>query len=50
MVHAGAGKAPLPTFNRPLPSARWPFHSASAFRVGINPLLDVLLLSWWLPY
>src|SRR6184192_4554363 len=33
----GPSNAPLPTFNRPLPSARLPFHSASAFRVGIKP-------------
>src|SRR5437762_46379 len=32
----GPSNAPLPTFNRPLPSARLPFHSASAFRVGIK--------------
>src|ERR1044072_4808162 len=28
--------APLPTFSLPLPSARLPVHSASAFLVGIN--------------
>src|SRR6185503_14160016 len=31
----GPSKAPLPTFNLPLPWARFPSHSASAFRVGI---------------
>src|SRR5262245_10079038 len=35
----GPSKAPLPTFSRPLPSARLPFHSASAFRVGIKASL-----------
>src|SRR5438309_5683760 len=30
-------KAPLPTLSRPLPSARFPFHSASAVRVGMEP-------------
>src|SRR5436309_13354803 len=30
-------KAPLPTLSRPLPSARLPFHSASAVRVGMEP-------------
>src|SRR5713101_828644 len=33
----GPSKAPLPTLSRPLPSARLPFHSASAFRVGMEP-------------
>src|SRR2546427_2362444 len=33
----GPSKAPLPTFSRPLPSARLPFHSASALCVGIQP-------------
>src|SRR2546428_3304699 len=32
----GPSKAPLPTFNLPLPSARLPFHSASAFLIGIK--------------
>src|ERR1044071_7679085 len=31
----GPSNAPLPTFNRPLPSARLPVHSASAFLDGI---------------
>src|SRR5438552_2297910 len=35
----GPSKAPLPTLSRPLPSARLPFHSASAFRVGMEPPL-----------
>src|SRR5262245_47940183 len=35
----GPSKAPLPTFSRPLPSARLPFHSASAFRVDIKASL-----------
>src|SRR5215471_6692385 len=39
----GPSKAPLPTFNRPLPSARLPFHSASAFRVGMKPPFDLPL-------
>src|SRR5438552_2470758 len=34
----GPSKAPLPTFSRPLPSARLPFHSASAFCVGMASL------------
>src|SRR5437879_11495632 len=34
----GPSRAPLPTLSRPLPSARLPFHSASAFRVGMAPL------------
>src|SRR6266850_8195057 len=42
----GPSKAPLPTFSRPLPWARLPFHSASAFRVGIKPLFDLLRLFW----
>src|SRR5205823_8480737 len=33
----GPSKAPLPTFSRPLPSARLPFHSASALCVGMKP-------------
>src|SRR3989454_803389 len=33
----GPSKAPLPTLSRPLPSARLPFHSASALCVGIRP-------------
>src|ERR671918_144406 len=41
----GPSKAPLPTFSRPLPSARLPFHSASAFRVGIKPPFEVLLFA-----
>src|SRR3954468_3507050 len=41
----GPSKAPLSTFSRPLPSARFPFHSASAFRVGINLLLCVCLFT-----
>src|SRR5204863_9790634 len=32
----GPSKAPLPTFSRPLPWARFPFHSASALCVGIR--------------
>src|SRR5438128_8802924 len=32
----GPSKAPLPTFSRPLPWARFPFHSASALCVGIK--------------
>jgi hypothetical protein len=40
----GPSKAPLPTFSRPLPAARLPCHSGSAFRVGIEPPVDVLLL------
>src|SRR6185295_14765439 len=32
----GPSNAPLPTFNRPLPSARLPNHSASAFLDGIT--------------
>src|ERR1700752_2497962 len=39
----GPSKAPLTNFSRPLPSARLPFHSASAFRVGIKPPFDLLL-------
>src|SRR5436305_739997 len=35
----GPSKAPLPTLSRTLPSARLPFHSASAFRVGMEPPL-----------
>src|SRR5215813_7851912 len=42
----GPSNAPLPTFSRPLPSARLPFHSASAFRVGIKPPFDLLLFVW----
>src|SRR5499433_700900 len=42
----GPSNAPLPTFSRPLPSARLPFHSASAFRVGIKPPFDLLLFLW----
>src|SRR5258706_1154853 len=38
----GPSKAPLPTFSRPLPSAKFPFHSASAFRVGIKPPFNLL--------
>src|SRR6058998_968604 len=34
-------KAPLPSFIRPLPSRRLPFHSASDFRVAM-PLLSKL--------
>src|SRR6185503_18079228 len=37
----GPSKAPLPTFNRPLPSARLPNHSASAFLDGINVLFSL---------
>jgi len=32
----GPAKAPLPSFRFPLPTARLPFHSASAVRVGID--------------
>src|SRR6516225_1116280 len=38
----GPSKAPLPTFRRPLPWTRLPFHSASAFRIGIKPPLRLL--------
>src|SRR5215813_15037041 len=34
----GPSNAPLPTFNLPLPSARFPSHCASAFRTGISLL------------
>jgi hypothetical protein len=37
-------KAPLPSFNRSAPSIRLPFHSASAFRVGMKPPPDWLIL------
>src|SRR3954462_12297039 len=40
----GPSKVPLSTFSRPLPSARFPFHSASAFRVGIKPPFVLLLV------
>src|SRR3954462_7731282 len=40
----GPSKVPLSTFSRPLPSARFPFHSASAFRVGIKPPFVRLLV------
>src|SRR5215467_13065829 len=43
----GPSKAPLPIFSRPLPSARLPFHSASAFRVGIKyPSICGCLFGW----
>src|SRR2546430_398406 len=38
----GPSNAPLPTFSRPLPCARLPFHSASALCVGTASLLGVL--------
>src|SRR2546427_2892470 len=41
----GPSKAPLPTLSRPLPSTRLPFHSASAFRVGMEP--PFALHSFW---
>src|SRR6266446_5515929 len=41
----GPSKAPLPTLSRPLPSTRLPFHSASAFRVGMEP--PFALPSFW---
>jgi hypothetical protein len=37
-------KAPLTSFNRSAPSIRLPFHSASAFRVGMKPPPDWLIL------
>src|SRR4029453_14491646 len=39
----GPSKAPLPSFSLPPPSARLPFHSASALRVGLGRS------SLWLP-
>src|SRR6185503_2272577 len=40
----GPSNAPLPTFNRPLPSAKLPNHSASAFLDGINLFLPYIML------
>src|ERR1044072_4411325 len=40
----GPSNAPLPTFNRPLRSARLPNHSASAFLDAINLLLPYIML------
>src|SRR5262245_11315619 len=36
----GPSNAPLPTAIRPLPCARFPFHSASALCVGMKILLE----------
>src|SRR6185369_11550908 len=44
----GPSNAPLPTFNRPLPSARLPNHSASAFLDSIYfcPFFFFFLAAW----
>ena len=50
LERVGAVKGTAAEFQSAAPFGEMPFHSASAFRVGMKPSFDLLLLFWWVQF
>ena len=49
-VTSRQAKGAAAEFQPAAPIGQMPFHSRSAFRVGIKPSFDLLLLFWWVQF